>query len=85
MVQTDRQTPLSPLDYHYNVVEFSRTRKIGFLGNNRFDEFGGLSMLDDADIIVCVPCSTTWRATFPDVCQPIFRSRFRPQPRHLGC
>ena len=24
MVQTDRQTPLSPLDYHYNVVEFSR-------------------------------------------------------------
>ena len=25
MVQTDRQTPLSPLDYHYNVVEFSRT------------------------------------------------------------
>ena len=25
MVQTDRQTPLSPLDYHYNVVEFSRS------------------------------------------------------------
>ena len=24
MVQTDRQTSLSPLDYHYNVVEFSR-------------------------------------------------------------
>ena len=24
MVQTDRQIPLSPLDYHYNVVEFSR-------------------------------------------------------------
>ena len=24
MVQTDRQTPLSPLDYHYKVVEFSR-------------------------------------------------------------
>ena len=23
MVHTDRQTPLSPLDYNYNVVEFS--------------------------------------------------------------
>ena len=65
--------------------DYYGTRKIGFLGNNRFAEIGGRSMLDDADVVLCVPCSATWRAVFPDVCRPIFRSRFQPQPRHLGC
>ena len=80
MVQTQTDTVVStrlPLQ--------RSTRKIGFLGNNRFAEIGGRSMLDDADVVLCVPCSATWRAVFPDVCRPIFRSRFQPQPRHLGC
>ena len=31
MVQTDRHTSLSPLDYHYNVVEFSRNLHLAYL------------------------------------------------------
>ena len=37
MVQTDRQTPLSPLDYHYSVVEFYRTRRISGARINNSD------------------------------------------------
>ena len=34
MVQADRQTPLSPLHYHYNLVEFSRVYTIRVRGRS---------------------------------------------------